>query len=206
MAMRSRAILLVLAAVLLVVAAYAIYSLRMQPRPQAKAAPAAPAGQPRPAGQPAVPTNPPNAPAAGNASAATQRPGATMTGPARGWAFPVFSDKEGYRLLRLTGSEARILDANRIEVAAFSAVVFSGDASERVDTILLSPQATFFPKENRAAGSSDVRLILSGSAERKQDDVEVTGRGWTYDHASKKVSIAHDVRVTFHAQLNDILK
>ena len=128
------------------------------------------------------------------------------TGPAIGWTFPVFSDNEGYRRYTLRGTEARLINDDRIDVTGFSAVVFSGDATGNVDEVLLSPQATFFPKENRASGSSFVRLILSGSSGKPNDEVEVVGRGWTYDNDTKKVSIAHDVRVTFHAQLHDILK
>lgn len=120
------------------------------------------------------------------------------TGPALGWVFPVFSDKEGYRLFTLRGSSAQFKGTERIDVTGFSAVIFSGDASERVDTVLLSPSATFLPKTNLATGESSVRLI--------HDDIEVTGVGWNYDHTSKKVSLAHQVRVTFQAQINDILK
>lgn len=120
------------------------------------------------------------------------------TGPAMGWVFPVFTDKEGYHFLTLRGTSARALNANEIEVTGFSAVQFTGDATERVETILISPKAIFYPKQNRAAGDSAIRLI--------HDDVEVNGAGWTYDRNTKKVSLAHDVRVTFQAQLNDILK
>jgi hypothetical protein len=154
--------------------------------------------------QPSVTTRAGESPAAPSESAAAKT--AIESGPAKGWIFPVFSDKEGYRLYTLRGSEIRYVNANEIDVAGFSAVVFSGDASERVDTVLLSPQATFYPRENRASGNDAVRLILSGRPDTPSDDVEVTGRGWTYNHGSKKVSIAHEVRVTFHAQLNDILK
>ncbi len=127
-------------------------------------------------------------------------------GPAINWTFPVFTDKEGYRQLLLRGTEARAINANQIEVTGFHAVVFSGDAAERVDTVLLSPQATFHPRDNRATGASTVRLILSGHTDAAEDDVELTGRQWTYEHRTKKVSIGRDVRVTFHTQLNDILK
>ncbi|HVU34619.1 MAG TPA: LPS export ABC transporter periplasmic protein LptC [Opitutaceae bacterium] len=119
-------------------------------------------------------------------------------GHAAGWEFPIFTDKEGYHVLTLRGAQAEIISADQVNVTDFSAFVFSGDASERVETVLLSPQATFYPKLYRATGDSPVRLI--------HDDIEVTGRGWTYDHNTKKVSLAHDVRVTFHAQLSDILK
>ena len=145
----------------------------------------------------------------GAASAATANDSSKppiMSGPAVGWVFPVFSDKEGYRLLTLRGSAARVVSSDEIDVTGFSAVVFSGDAGERVDKILLSPEASFYPKTNRASGKSAVRLILSGRPDTPNDDVEVIGREWTYDHRTKKVSIAHDVRVTFHTQLHDILK
>jgi hypothetical protein len=123
---------------------------------------------------------------------------AIETGPALGWVFPAFSDKDGFRLFTLRGASALIKSPDRIDVTGFSAVVFSGDATERVETVLLSPAATFAPKTNRASGESSFRLI--------HDDIEVTGIGWTYDHAAKKVSIAHQVRVTFQSQINDILK
>jgi hypothetical protein len=159
----------------------------------------------------AIASQPPATATAWGNTPSSQSPAAAVnpaieSGPAIGWTFPVFSDKEGYRVLTLRGSEARYVNANRIDVTGFSAVVFSGDAAERVDTVLLSPQASFYPKDNRATGNDSVRLILSGRPDTPSDDVEVTGRGWTYENAAKKVSIAHDVRVTFHAQLNDILK
>ncbi len=134
--------------------------------------------------------------AADNATDSAKR--AIESGPALGWVFPVFTDKEGYHMLTLRGSSARLLSADRIEVTGFSAIVFSGDASERTDSVLMSPQAVFQPKLNRAEGDGAVRLI--------HDDVEVTGRGWTYEHKIQKVTIAHDVRVVFQAQLKDILK
>lgn len=131
-----------------------------------------------------------------DASSAAKR--AIESGPALGWVFPIFTDKEGYHMLTLRGSSAKMASADRIEVTGFSAFVFSGDAREKVDSVLMSPQATFFPKLNRAGGDSSVRLI--------HDDIEVTGRGWTYDHKAQKVTISHDVRVVFQAQLKDILK
>jgi lipopolysaccharide export system protein LptC len=117
--------------------------------------------------------------------------------PAVNWVLPIFTDKEGYRSMTLRGSEVRPAGKS-IAVADLSITVFSGDADAHVDTILLSREAVFSPKENRASGEKDVRLI--------RDDVEVTGTGWTYDHVTKKVSLQKNVRVTFRAQLNDILK
>jgi hypothetical protein len=123
--------------------------------------------------------------------------GASGAAPAINWVLPLFTDKEGYRSMTLRGSEVRPIGKS-IGVTDLSITIFSGEADAQVDTILLSPEAVFSPKENLAHGDKAVRLI--------RDDVEVTGVGWTYDHAAKKVSLEQNVRVTFRAQLNDILK
>lgn len=120
-----------------------------------------------------------------------------LTAPAVNWVLPIFTDKEGFRSMTLRGSEVRPA-GKTIAVTDLNITIFSGDAKAAVDSILLSPQATFLPKEQQARGINSVRFI--------RDDIEVTGLGWTYDHAAKKVSLQQNVRVTFRAQLNDILK
>lgn len=122
---------------------------------------------------------------------------AAAPAPAQNWVLPIFTDKEGYRSMTLRGTEVRPRGKD-IEVTDLSITVFSGDASARVDSILLSPAAVFHTKENRASGDKAVRFI--------RDDFEVTGVGWTYDHAARKVSLQSNVRVTFRTPLNDILK
>jgi hypothetical protein len=130
--------------------------------------------------------------------AQTAAPAPTVTpAPAINWVLPIFTDKEGFRSMTLRGSEVRPAGKS-IAVTDLSITVFSGDAKSQVDTILLSPQAVFSPKENLARGDKAVRLI--------RDDIEVTGVGWIYDHVGKKVSLHQSVRVSFRAQLNDILK
>lgn len=118
--------------------------------------------------------------------------------PAKNWVLPLFTAKDGFRTMTLRGSEVRPIGTQRVEVIDLSITVFSGDAAATVETMLLSPAASFFPKEKRATGEKSVRLI--------RDDIEVTGEGWTYDHEGKRVSLARNVRVVFRAQLNDILK
>jgi len=121
----------------------------------------------------------------------------TFSSPAVNWVLPIFTDKEGFRSMTLRGSEVRPIGRS-IAVTDLSITIFSGDAATTVDSMLLSPSAVFLPKENLARGDKSVRFI--------RDDIEVTGVGWTYDHAAKKVSLQQNVRVTFRAQLNDILK
>lgn len=118
--------------------------------------------------------------------------------PAKNWVLPLFTAKEGYRNLTLRGSEVRPVGSAQIDVTDLSITVFTGDATARVETMLLSPAASFFPKEQRATGEKSVRLL--------RDDIELTGEGWVYEHTTKKVSLARHVRVVFSAQLNDILK
>jgi hypothetical protein len=122
---------------------------------------------------------------------------ALTTGPAKNWALPLFTP-EGFRSMTLRGAEVYTVGSDRIDITNMNIAVFSGNAAARIDTILLSPAASFFPRENRASGDKSVRLI--------RDDLDVTGERWTYDYNQKKVSIRKSVRVVFRAQLNDILR
>ncbi len=147
---------------------------------------------PAPAGSNSAP---PVASVPGTSPAQAAEPAALA--PAVNWVLPLFSDKDGHRIMTLRGTEVRPVGA-AITVTNLNITIFSGDATARVDSILLSPRAVFLPKENRAHGDESVRFI--------QDDIEVTGSRWTYDHAARKVSLRENVRVTFDAKLNDILK
>jgi hypothetical protein len=128
---------------------------------------------------------------------AGEPPSAPTTAPAVNWVLPIFTDKEGFRSMTLRGSEVRPAGKS-IAVTDLSITIFSGDAAAKVDSVLLSREAQFFPKENRAEGDKAVRYI--------RGDIDVTGVGWNYDHTAKKVSLRENVRVTFSAQINDILK
>ena len=118
--------------------------------------------------------------------------------PAKNWVLPLFTDKEGFRAMTLRGTEARAIGRDRFEVVDLNITVFSGDAAARVDTMLLSPQASFFQNDKRARGEKSVRVI--------RDDLEAAGLRWAYDHAQKKVSLDGRVRIVFHAELKDLLK
>lgn len=122
----------------------------------------------------------------------------TLGPPAKNWVLPLFTDQEGYRLMTLRGSEAHAVGANRIDITDLNITSFSGDASARVDTLLLSAAAHFFPNEKRATGEKSVRYI--------RDDMEVTGERWSFVQAEKRVLIHQNVRVVLHAQLPAILK
>lgn len=138
--------------------------------------------------------------AATAAAAAAPAPSPVQTtgaAPAVNWVLPLFTDKEGFRSMTLRGSEVRP-ENSRVVISDLSITIFSGDASAHIDSMLLSPSAVFYPKENRATGDKSVRFL--------RDDIEVTGLNWSYDHRARKVSLRQNVRVTFRAQLGDILK
>jgi len=139
----------------------------------------------------------PAASASSTISAATSAEAEAAPAPAFNWVLPIFTDKEGYRSMTLRGSEVRPFQGG-VTVTDLNITIFSGTATPVVDSMLLSPVARFMQKENRASGDKSVRFI--------RDDIEVTGVGWVYDHDLKKISLQQNVRVTFRAQLNDILK
>jgi hypothetical protein len=122
---------------------------------------------------------------------------AELTAPAKNWILPLFT-KEGYRSVTARGSEARISGSREFEVKNLNLTFFSEDPAMTVETVILSPAATFLPDEKKAHGENHVRFI--------RDDVEASGTRWIYWHADKKISLDGDVRVTFHAELKDLLR
>jgi hypothetical protein len=121
----------------------------------------------------------------------------TIAPPARNWTLPLFT-REGYRQMTLKGSEVRPVTSDQVDIAGLDVTVFSGGPEAKVDTVILSPEATFMINERIARGDQSVRLI--------RDDVDVTGVGWTYYYNEKKVLIAHSAHVVFHSGLPDILR
>jgi len=117
--------------------------------------------------------------------------------PARNWTLPLFT-KEGFRQVTLRGDEVRPVSSDRIDVSGMNVTVFSGDAEARVDSVLISPEATFLLNEKMVQGDRTVRLV--------RDDVDVRGEGWSYNYNEKKVLIYRRTHVVFHSALPDMLK
>jgi hypothetical protein len=117
--------------------------------------------------------------------------------PAKDWTLPLFT-KEGYRQMTIRGEEVHPISADRVDIIGMNVTVFSGGADPKVDSVLLSPEATFMINEKVASGDKSVRLV--------RDDVEVTGEKWSYVYSEKKVLISKHAHVVFHSALPDILK
>lgn len=121
-----------------------------------------------------------------------------VSAPLRDFSLPLFT-KEGFRTLLLLGGEVRPLDGLKtIQVRNMQLTLFSGDATEAIETVLLSAAATFRTDLQTAEGTAGVRVI--------RDDAEMSGERWHYDHRQKKVVLDGQVRVIFRAQLDDILR
>jgi hypothetical protein len=129
--------------------------------------------------------------------ALAQKPAPIEAAPAQNWEMKVFT-KEGFRSMVIRGTEVRMAGPNRYDVIDLNITRFSGLQDARVDSILLSPAASFFAKEQRASGEKSVRLI--------RDDMEITGEQWTCLYLERKVSIQKNNRVVFHAALPDLLQ
>lgn len=117
--------------------------------------------------------------------------------PARNWILPLFT-KEGNRQMTIRGDEVHPISVDQIDISGMNVTVFSGGPDARVDSVLLSPEATFLLNEKIARGAKSVRLV--------RDDVEVSGEGWTYLYNEKKVLISKHAHVVFHTALPDMLK
>ena len=134
---------------------------------------------------------------AGPARAADERATSfTANAPVINFRVPTFNGP--YRSWLLRGAQGIYVDDNRLDVVDLNLTVFAGDATNRVESVFLSPSAVALINESRVRGPGALRLIT--------DDFEATGEDWLYDHRQKKVSIHRNVRVVFHAQLNDILR
>jgi hypothetical protein len=115
------------------------------------------------------------------------------TPPAENFVLPLFTDRDGYHSMTVRGASARRTPAGSYAVTDLNVTVFSGDATEKVETVILSADAAFMPKQNLVNGQKSVRVI--------RDELEVTGEDWSYDHAGKNVSIRKNVRVVYRAPL-----
>jgi hypothetical protein len=126
-----------------------------------------------------------------------QTPRVTAPSPARHYTLSLFSD-QGYHSLHVRGASADVRNPNRIGLTDLTLSVYAGDASRRVETVILSPQAVLQPESQIVSGPNTVRLL--------RDDLEVTGEDWVYDHGGKRILIQRNARIVFEAAITDLLK
>jgi len=130
-------------------------------------------------------------------SAGAQATRFSADAPVVNFRLPMFTP-EGHRAWLVRGSEARFASANVIDIKELTMTLFTGDATDRVETMILSPVARVLAQDSVVTGPDRIRVI--------NDNFEATGLQWRYDHKEKSISIAKTVRVTFRAELKDFLK
>jgi hypothetical protein len=118
--------------------------------------------------------------------------------PILNFRLPTYTAQGGFRAWLVRGSEARVLGPNDIDIKELTLTIFTGDARDRIETMILSPVAKVAPQGQVATGDSAIRVI--------NDNFEASGTGWRYEHKEKKVSIARHVRVVLHSEFKDLLK
>lgn len=131
---------------------------------------------------------------------AENAPSVSPKAPIINFSLPTFTNPDGYRHWLVRGSEAWMTEQNTINVKELTLSVFSGDASNRIDTMMLSPSARVQPNEQIITGDSTLRVI------NLHDGFEATGEGWKYTDKNKEVTLHKKVRVVLRAEFKNILK
>lgn len=117
--------------------------------------------------------------------------------PAKNFEMKLFT-REGPISVILRGSRVEQPVSGRLDVVDLNITSFTGNRDLKIESILLSPAASFLVKEQRATSNDSVRLI--------RDEMEVTGNDWTYERPSNKVTIQKNTRVVFHTPLPDLIR
>jgi Lipopolysaccharide-assembly, LptC-related len=120
--------------------------------------------------------------------------------PILNFSLPTFTNPGGHRDWLIRGSQAWMTDTDSIDIKELNATIFSGDASNRIDTIMVSSAAQVRPKEKIITSDSPLRII------NVDDGFEATSEGWMYTHQNKTVTLRKKVRVTLRAEIKNLLQ
>jgi len=125
-------------------------------------------------------------------------PALVQMAPLKNWAMQLRTD-EGYPSLTLRGTEVHPITVNHIDIVDLNMTVFSGTPAAEIDTSVLSPAASYFPREQRVSGPGEVRML------DYRHGLEVTGEQWTYTYGPhwKKISIAKHAHVVLTAPVSN---
>lgn len=120
--------------------------------------------------------------------------------PVKNFSLPFFNDA-GFRTMLIRGNEARLGNPRKPELIDVTVSLFSGDAANRVETVLLSTEAAVDTTAKIVEGTGPMRLV--------RDDLEVSGELWRYDYNDPdtiNLRIERKARIVFRAELQSLLK
>ena len=114
--------------------------------------------------------------------------------------YPGFNDA-GYRTLLISGEQGTLVNDRQITISGLDFTQYPGDGSAIVVTRITAPTANVFDfdkQKPRVTGDETVRFI-------RENEFDITGENWAYDHALKKININKNARITYNAPLKNIL-
>ncbi|MDF9833157.1 lipopolysaccharide export system protein LptA [Ereboglobus sp. PH5-5] len=120
--------------------------------------------------------------------------------PVKNPRYPAFNDA-GHRTSLISGEQATIINTRQIDIGRLEFIQYPGDGSARVVTRMTAPVASVFEFDSpapRIEGKENVRLA-------HEDELDVTGEDWAYDHARQKLTINKNARILYKAPLKNIL-
>lgn len=117
--------------------------------------------------------------------------------PIKNFRLPTFTP-EGWRDMMLKAGEARVINAQRIEVRDLHLTLFTDDIINQPETVVTSPQAVALPEAQHVEGADTVHV--------KRNDFELTGRDWSYDHPTRTIVIGADAHVVLQTEISNLLK
>lgn len=115
--------------------------------------------------------------------------------PVKNPSYSGFNDA-GWRTYLITGDQAVINNTNplQIDIRSVRFTQFPGDGSATVQASITAPAASVFFDENRRypriAGRDSVHLV-------HENELDVTGEDWSYDHALQKLTINRNARIVY---------
>ncbi len=116
--------------------------------------------------------------------------------PVENFRLPMFGDA-GHRIWDLRGAEAHFVSEDQVDVFHMHLRIFSGDADERVRTLIQSPEARVYIERNEARGDRSIEVT--------GDNYRATGRSWSWIREENRILIQEEVEVTFFEELEGFL-
>lgn len=114
--------------------------------------------------------------------------------------LPRFNDETGLIDWRLEGKEGVYRSEHEIEISDMTLTVYRHDdeGNPRPETRIMSPKATMHLRESKATGPGVIRIIGR--------EHQITGRQWTWNGQTSRITIEKDARVIFRDTVFSILK
>lgn len=111
--------------------------------------------------------------------------------------LPMFGE-DGWKTWELRGESGVYVNENRIDVEQMQLRLYRGGEDLFVETIIQSPLATLFPRDDLARGAGE--LVIDSAT------YQISGRDWTWNGVENRVDVRKDARVIYNAELGGLLR